>query len=396
MKHLIILFSLFLFSFQFWQCQNATSSIKDSNSTITKDSLSSQLGHGYDFIGNGKKPFPKLDSIYTEMNLDTFNFPDLSNELLEGLNHQLRLLKFQKNNKKKFGEKLISKDELETTIKVLIASQFNNTFGINSSLAAHQIWGEDERGNVHFTGYFTPVLKVKKQRDSIFQFPLYQYPKGWEGTLPTRKEIDEEGALDGRNLEIVFAKSKLDIYVMQVQGSGIVEFPNGEKKLLAYSGSNKHPYRSIGKFMIEQGYTTKEHVSLKSIQKYFLQHPEQLDSILYINPSYIFFSPKDRIAPQGAGNVPLTSNHSVAVDKNYIPLGSCLLASVPILDANRNFSHHEYRVLLAQDIGGAIKGSGHVDLYSGIGSNAKFNASNLHHYGRIWLLLPKKKLDEND
>ena len=373
----------------FWQCQITPPVTEDSNNVITKDTLPIELGHGYDFIGNGKNPYSKLDSIYTEMDLDTFQLPLLTKELVEGLNNQLKLLRLQKKRKKEYGGKLISKKALESTIKTLLASQFNNSFGINQSLSAHQIWGEDERGNVHFTGYFTPVLKVRKEQDSIFKFPLYRYPKEWEGLLPTRKEIEEEGVLDGQNLEIAFSKSKLDVYVMQVQGSGIVEFPDGKKKLLAYAGSNKHPYRSIGKFMIENGYATKEHVSLKSIQKYFSIHPEQLDSILYINPSYIFFSPQNR-NPQGAGNVPLTASHSIAVDKNYIPLGSCLLASVPILDKNRNFSHHEYRILLAQDVGGAIKGSGHIDLYTGIGSKAKYQASNLHHYGRVWLLLPKE------
>ena len=378
-----------LLSFSFWQCQNPTGHSIENNNTITKDSISDQLGHGYDFVGNGKKAFSKLDSNYAVVELDTFPLPKISKELLDGLNQQLRLLKINKAIGKKMEGISISKEDLESTIKVLIASQFNNDFGIKNDLIAHQLFGEDGRGNVHYTGYFTPVLQVRRQRDSVYRFPLYKYPKKWNGLLPTRKEIDEEGALKDRNLEIAYGKSKLDIYVMQVQGSGIVEFPNGKRKLLAYAGSNKHSYRSIGKFMIENGYTTKEHVSLKSIQKYFKKNPHQLDSILYINPSYIFFVEKNR-KPQGAGNVSLTPFHSVAVDKKIIPLGSCLLGSVPILDDKRNFSHHEYRILLAQDIGGAIKGAGHVDLYTGIGNDAKFQASNLHHYGRLWLLLPKK------
>ena len=379
-----VIFSIFFFG----RCQNPVSLSKTDSSGITTDSIPEQLGHGYDFLGNGKLPLKQLDSTYTKLELDSFPFPSLSKELLEGLNLQLKLLKSRKDFQKEISGKIISKQDLEQTVKALISSQFNNEFGIRNALFAHQLWGEDKKGNVHFTGYFTPVLEVRRKRDSIFQYPFYRFPKKWVGELPTRKQIDENGALDDKGLEIAFGKSKLDIYIMQVQGSGIIEYADGEKTLLAHAGSNKHPYRSIGKYMIEQGYTTKEEVSLKSIQKYFRENPEELDDILNINPSYIFFSPKKR-KPQGAGNVSLTPIHSIAVDKDFIPLGSCLLGSIPILDENRNFSHHEYRILLAQDVGGAIKGAGHVDLYTGIGISAKNEASNLHHYGRLWILLPK-------
>lgn len=379
--------------FLFWSCQNNNANSKSDNNEVTENSMPNQLGHGYDFIGNGKLPLEILDSTYTEMDLDSFPLPHLSKELIDGLNHQLKLLEYRKDFKKNIAGRAISKKELKTTIKALIASQFNNSFGVKQSLHAYQLSGEDERGNVHFTGYFTPVLEVRKKRDAVFQFPIYKFPKKWKGKLPTRREIDEEGLLEDKGLEIAYGKSKLDIYVMHVQGSGIIQYKNGTTLLLAHAGSNKHPYRSIGKYMIEQGLTTKEEVSLKSIQNYFEEHPNELDDILSINPSYIFFSPKKR-KPQGAGNVALTPIHSVAVDKNFIPLGSCLLGSVPILDVNRNFSHHEYRILLAQDVGGAIKGSGHVDLYTGIGSSAKNAASNLHHYGRVWILLPKEVNEE--
>jgi len=371
------------------QCQIPDEKEMKNNNTISNPSVNQELGHGYEFKGNGKLDSEILDSLFTTSNIDSFPFPKLSQDFIEGLNQQLKLLKNNKPFQKKFGNLSISKKNLEETVKVLIASQFDNFFGIKKSLEAHQIWGEDKKGNVHFTGYFTPILKVRKQKDSIYQFPLYKYPSQWNGQLPTRFKIEEGGVLKNRNLEIAYGRNKLDIYTMQVQGSGIVEFENGERKLFAYSGSNKHPYRSIGKYMIEKGFTTKEKVSLKSIQYYFKRHPEQLDSILNINPSYIFFEPKDRL-PQGAGNVPLTTKHSIAVDKDIIPLGTCLLGYVPILDNKRNFSHHEYRILIAQDVGGAIKGPGHIDLYMGVGKNAEFNASNLHHYGKLWVLLPKK------
>jgi len=116
---------------------------------------------------------------------------------------------------------------------------------------------------------------------------------------------------------------------------------------------------------------------------------------LFANPNYIFFKPSKN-KPKGAGHVPLTAKYSIAVDRKYIPLGSCLLAQIPIIGENKKFSHYEFRFLIAQDIGGAINGPGHVDLYQGIGKIGQKNASALHHYGKLWLLLPKEELAATD
>ncbi len=330
-----------------------------------------------------------FNSILTPISLDSFNIlPQINQELVEGLKNQLKLLKFQKRLKKEYSGLKITKDQLDQTIKILLSSQFTNSFGMQHGLEAHQIWGEDQKGNVKFTGYFTPVLKVRETPNSLYKYPIYQYPENWKGRLPTRREIEGDGALDSFNLEIAYARSKLDIYFMQVQGSGYIEFPNGDQKLLAHEGTNKHPYRSIGRYMVKHGFTTPEYVSLKSIKSYFKKNPELVDSILFQNPSYVFFRPVTT-QPRGAGHVALTPDYSIAIDRSVLPLGSCLLATVPIIDESRNFSHHEFRILLAQDIGGLIKGEGHVDLYRGIGSEAESDASNLHHYGNLWLLLPK-------
>lgn len=368
-------------------CQNSKGKNINEVKGIPKDSITMNKSD----IRLGKLERDKFDSIFIHSNIDTFELPFITKELAAGLHQQLKLLKYQKNLKKEYSGIALTKSDLEETIKILLTAQFDNSFGIKKGLEAHQIWGDDKKGNVRFTGYFTPVLKVKKEPDAQYRYPLYKYPKKWNGALPTRGEIEGEGVLDTFNLEIAYAKNKIDIYFMQVQGSGYIEFPNGEKVLLAHAGTNKQPYRSIGKYMVENGYTTPEYVSLKSIRSYFKKNPELVDSILFINPSYIFFTPV-KTNPRGAGHVALTPEYSIAVDKKVIPLGSCLLASIPMVDENRNFTHHEYRILLAQDVGGAIKGTGHVDLYRGIGKNAEKNASALHHYGNIWLLLPKDTL----
>ncbi|MFK7775865.1 MAG: murein transglycosylase A [Saprospiraceae bacterium] len=383
-KHLfIVLFSCFIIL-----CISIGSCKDGENIELDREELIEKVGVISKSL-DGKMPHNFFDSILTKISLDTFDsLPPINQELAEGLKHQLKLLKYQKGLKEEYSGLKITKEQLNETIKILLSAQFNNSFGMLQSLEAHQIWGEDQRGNVKFTGYFTPVLKVRKRPNSHYKYPIYQYPKKWKGRLPSRKAIEGEGALDSFNLEIAYAKSKLDIYFMQVQGSGYIEFPNGERKLLAHEGTNKHPYRSIGKYMVKNGFTTPEYVSLKSIKSYFRKNPDLVDSILFQNPSYVFFRPVTT-QPRGAGHVPLTPNYSIAIDRKILPLGSCLLATVPILDANRNFSHHEFRILIAQDIGGVIKGEGHIDLYKGIGAQAEIEASNLHQYGHLWLLLPK-------
>jgi len=383
-KHLfdISILCLIIFCITFGSCKDGE------NIEIATDELTEKAG----FVSparDGKMVAKILDSILTNVSLDSFDvLPKVNQELAEGLNQQLKLLKYQKRLKKEYSGLEITKDQLSKTIKILLSSQFNNSFGMQQGLEAHQLWGKDQMGNVKYTGYFTPVLKVREKPNSFYKYPLYKYPKEWKGRLPSRKEIEGDGALDTFDLEIAYARSKLDIYFMQVQGSGYIEYPNGKRKLLAHEGSNKHPYRSIGKYMVKNGFTTPEYVSIKSIKSYFKKNPELVDSILFQNPSYVFFRPVTT-QPRGAGHVALTPDYSIAIDRNVLPLGSCLLAAVPIIDEERNFSHHEYRILLAQDIGGAIKGAGHIDLYQGIGLEAQRDASNLHHFGNLWLLLPK-------
>ena len=140
--------------------------------------------------------------------------------------------------------------------------------------------------------------------------------------------------------------------------------------------------------MISKGYTTPDKVSINSIKKYFWRNPDKLLEVLSANPSYVFFKEGKGVV-KGAGAIPLTAGHSIAVDPKYIPLGSTLLAKVPIADEKGNFVKHEYRILFAQDTGGAINGPGHVDLFTGVGKSAKKIACNTHHFGELWLIAPK-------
>lgn len=361
--------------------------IKEPPKLASIDTIVSIPGLDYEFNSRGKLlTDTKLDKTYTPVSLMYFNQEVLDDpKLMVGLRRQLTLLKYEKRKKKTIaGPDDLNLGKLENTIENLIAQVETGTTITPGTLEAYQLKGDDSKGNVKFTGYFTPILKVSKVKDDVYKYPLYTKPKGWTGSLPTRKQIDGEKMLAGKGLELAYAKDLLDIYYMQVQGSGIVEYMDGTRQLFAHNGSNKQSYRSIGGYLARKGYLPASKASIRGIKNYFKRHPENLEEVLYSNDSYVFFAPA-KSQPIGAGMVPLIEQYSIAVDPDYIPLGSCLLARVPVIEKDKVI-RHEYNLLLAQDIGGAIKGPGHVDLYTGIGSRAQRKASALHHYGQLWLL----------
>lgn len=342
----------------------------------------------YKFHRTGKKlGNQKLDRLYTKSSMKSFDqFPMISPALMDGLNNQIKLLKARKRNTKNYGDLSITADQTKRTVELL--QKYHDQPGkLVEALDAFQIKGKDQKGNVHFTGYFTPVLKVSKTKNAEYKYPLYNRPKNWKGKLPSRAEI-ANGALDSLGLELAFAKNAVDAYFMQVQGSGIVEYRDGSHELYSYNGGNGHPYNSIGKFMIKQGIADEANVSIARIKKFVAENPHMRDSILSANANFIFFEPTSiENKTKGAGLVPLTPEHSIAVDPDFIPLGSCLLAAVPVYNKSGNCTHHEFKILIAQDVGGAINGPGHVDVYEGIGQEGRSKATQLHHYGALWLLL---------
>lgn len=331
----------------------------------------------------------KLRQIYTPFSLDTLEFPIIDYILDRALERNQTLLRVRKQRyNQRIGDLRVNLSELGQTAHILQNWQDLIPIGLNEELRAYQIRGKDGRGNVKFTGYFTPVIEASRTKKYPYLYPIRSKPDNFEGILPSRAEI-ENGALDTFDINLAYAKSKVDIYFMQQQGSGYVEYQNGKRELLEYNGQNRHPF--IG---IEQELATrsKEYrisdVSMEGVKWYFSVRPELIDSVLNLNPSYTFFK-RSKALPKGAGHVPLTAEHSIAVDPRYIPLGSTLLASFPVLNEKGDVVKHEYRILLAQDVGGAIKGSGHVDYYFGVGEAARKKAMNFNHYGRLWLLLPK-------
>ena len=326
---------------------------------------------------------------YQSVDADTLYAPiRWTPEVLEGLARQRTLLQKRKLDRARYGNLAIDEAKLLFTLDRLLD---NAEAGLPplAGLDAHRLRGADQRGNVRFTGYYSPVVKVRRKATRKYRFPIYRKPD-WKGKLPTRREIDgpRQFLKKEKELVIAYAADPVAIYYMQLQGSGILQYAeDGSRQTLGYGGSNRHPYRSLDRFIVKQG----KDFPLKSvapavIRRYLKRHPEMVDSLLFQNPSYVFFRER-RGSIRGAGHVPLLDGMTIAVDTRYVPLGSVLLGAVPVLNEHGKVSGHDYRLLLAQDTGGAIRGPGHVDLYHGVGDDAQRAAGRLHHYGRLWLLL---------
>jgi membrane-bound lytic murein transglycosylase A len=343
-------------------------------------------GAGYDFINNGKIAGHQFENMYEKAQIEIGDLK-ISSNARNAVKRNLTFLKRLAAHKSfKVGNLNISARRLKQTGQLLSAFLSTPQKSGLQKFSFYQIEGEDSKGNVHFTGYFTPVLKARKKPDKKYKYPLYAMPNLKK--IPSRKAIDTRKALAGRGLELAYTSSLLDNYFLHVQGSGLLDFGNGNLKKIGYAGQNGHSYKSLGKMLVSAGEIPAEKISLKTIRKWFDEHPDQLSTMLNRNPSYTFFKwRKARIT--GAAGVELTPMHSVAVDDECIPYGACLLAEVPELNQEGQLKGHRLQFLFAHDTGGAIRGPGHLDLYHGFGRKAGDKAGDLHHYGRLWLILAR-------
>lgn len=194
--------------------------------------------------------------------------------------------------------------------------------------------------------------------------------------------------MDGLGLELGYAETLIDPFIMEVQGSGFVHFGDDDSlEYFAYAGKNGHPYVSIGRILIERGEVAKEKMSLKAIKQWVLGQDEvTVKELLEQNPSYVFFEPRAAAPVTGSAGVPLLPMASVAGDKRLFPMGTPILAEVPLLNADGSWSGtHQLRLLIVLDTGGAVT-DGHLDLYHGMGARAGLEAGHYRHFGRVWKL----------
>lgn len=186
---------------------------------------------------------------------------------------------------------------------------------------------------------------------------------------------------------VAWVSNAIDLFFMQVQGSGQVALSDGSRIRLGYADQNGHPYRSIGRWLIDQGEITIEQASMQGIKEWARLNPQRLNELLNQNPSMVFFRelPLTGKGPLGAMGIPLTPERSLAVDPRYIPLG----APVWLVTTRPNSDQSLARLMLAQDTGGAIRGAVRGDYYWGSGTDAGNVAGKMRQTGRLWVLMPK-------
>jgi membrane-bound lytic murein transglycosylase A len=242
-----------------------------------------------------------------------------------------------------------------------------------------------------FTGYYEPEVAGSRQRGGAYETPLLHRPAdlGPPGRpYLTRTQI-EHGALASRHLEFLWIADPIDAFFLHVQGAGRVRLPDGSIVRVAYAGQNGQQYVPIGRLLVERGEMTLDQVSMQSIRAWLVAHPHQASALMDQNPSYVFFREVDGAAPdQGPpstmGNA-LAPLRSLAVDRAFIPLGA------PVwVDTHDAIDGTPWRrLMLAQDIGGAIRGPVRGDIFFGWGHDAEERAGRMRQQGADYVLLPK-------
>jgi membrane-bound lytic murein transglycosylase A len=261
------------------------------------------------------------------------------------------------------------------------------------------------------TGYYEPVLKGSRKRHGPYRHPLFSPPDDLvvvdlAELYPELKHLRLRGRLEGRRLVPYFSRAEwseqerrrthetllwiddpIDLFFMQIQGSGQVLLEDGSRLRVGYADQNGHPYRSIGKWLLEQGELQPGQASMQGIKAWARAHPKRLQELLNQNPSLVFFRelPVEGSGPPGALGVPLTPGHSIAVDPRYVTLGAPVFLATSWPNDDRPLR----RLMLAQDTGGAIRGPVRADFYWGSGAEAGALAGRMRQKGALWMLLPK-------
>jgi len=265
------------------------------------------------------------------------------------------------------------------------------------------------------TGYYEPVLEGSRRPEGPYQTPIYKRPadlvnvvddtrrgtlkpgalthvrKTASGTEPyfTRAQIDG-GALKGKGLELLYFADPVEVFFMQIQGSGRVKLTDGTTVRVHYDGKNGHPYSSIGRYLTEKAILAADRVSMAALAAWLRADPERGKQVMWQNTSYVFFREikDDTGAPLGAMRVPLTPVRSLALDPAYHALGTPVYVSSPTMKHVPKAAPFN-RLMIGQDVGSAIKGAERGDIYFGSGDEAGKVAGVTKHPGRFFVLVPK-------
>lgn len=374
------------------------------------------------------RPRPHLVKLLQE------EYPDFRDDLFfsglgKALNQSLAYYRTIPDNRVfQFGNDRIGKKRMMESITVMLdymgqtdpEQDFNDL--IRKRYDVYKSIG-NEQGDVLFTGYYEPCLRGSLEKSDEYPHPVFASPDdlvsidlraysdddGFKRTVMgrvtdlkkvvpyyERKEIGNGDILKGNARIIAYVADRVELFFLEVQGSGILYLDNGDVLKLHYNNKNGRPYRSIGNYLINTGRIPAKNISMQTIKAYLKSHPDEVDEILNFNPSYVFFN-EGKGGPYGCYGVEVTAERSIATDKPLFP--ACALAfietSKPVVDSRGKIVEwgKAHRLVLNQDTGGAIKGPGRVDLFMGNGTYAELAAGHMKHNGTLYFLVLKEQPD---
>ena len=370
---------------------------------------------------------PDRENVMEE--ISSWSFPDFSDDLgYDGLDHSISkslayLNKIPADREFVFGQDrytaghlIASMQQFADFIEEQPTAEELNEF-IQTNYRVYRSVGRDGWGEVLYTGYYEPHLRGSRSRTEEYQYPIYTRPDDLitidlalfdekyngqriigriteETVVPyhERSEIDTDGALEGKAEVLAWVADPVDVFFLQIQGSGKVYLDDGDVINVHYHTTNGQPYRSIGKLLIDEEKITVEEMSMQKIREYLNNHPEEMDGVFNYNPSYVFFKIEPD-GPLGNINVKLTPGRSIALDRFIFPKGTLVFIQTekPVVDsAGQIHSWQPFsRFALNQDTGGAIRGPGRADLFWGNGPYAEIAAGHLKHTGELYFIVLK-------
>ncbi|MDZ5449302.1 murein transglycosylase A [Labrys sedimenti] len=279
-------------------------------------------------------------------------------------------------------------------------------------------------GKAFYTGYYEPEIRGSLVREGEYQTPLYDrpadlvsfepnaIPPGFEGYSAARRKLDgslevypdrkaiEQGALDGRGLEIAYVADPVDRFFMQVQGSGRLRLPTGSVVRFAYAGKNGQPYSAIGRAVAERLNIPPRDVTMAGLRDFLARDPKEAREVMWVNKSFVFFKVAPFLGadagPIGGEGLPVTPLRSIAIDRRIWPYGLPVFVETAIPNVGGGVKPEPIRkLMIAQDTGSAIIGPARADIFFGSGAKAGAVAGAVRHGGGFYVLWPKSQPGKN-
>lgn len=338
----------------------------------------------------------QLEKKEQKNRMEPASFHDIDGFFEDDLDYALSVFKKDCMRSKRFEqfEEICKKAELEKDGRKFFIVNFQ-------PYKLYDSYSNDE-GTI--TGYYEPLLYGSLKKTKRYKYPVYKKPKdliisnnssleGYKSRgkykngkivpYDTRQEIENNP--NNPNYQVIaYVDDKVDLFFLQVQGSGKIKLDNGQLINVGYSEQNGRKYSGVGTYMLNQGYLTKEELSAQSMKNFFNENPSKVDEILNLNESYIFFKISNKDAIGSLGSV-LTARRNLAVDRSFIPLGTPVFLNTknPVTKEPLN------QLMVAADVGGAIKGEIRADFFWGFGEDAFEYAGRMKEKGKMYVFLPK-------